>query len=210
GVGDADDTMVLGVGDAIDMAAEGDILRDSAAMDGTLADSTLGSDVDREIEIADLVTDTGSGANNDSNDDPSIDGGSDLTADGADDVFNGGEGDGTGCGSTHPHIGWVADLETHFHGVSGRATIVDDCTIEITNFNFDGGGVDVRVYGANDGNYETGFPMTEDLHRAEAYVSETVIAVIPDGRSLDDVDGISVWCIDFTVDFGSGLFAAPE
>ncbi|MBA2661570.1 MAG: DM13 domain-containing protein [Bradymonadaceae bacterium] len=114
-----------------------------------------------------------------------------------------------GCPATHARVGWVAELSTKSHAVSGHAEIIDDCTVRITDFHFDGGGIDVRIYGAKDANYLVGFPMTEDLVRPTPYSGETIIARLPTDVSLDDLDGISAWCVDFAVDFGSGTFAAP-
>ncbi|MEZ4451833.1 MAG: DM13 domain-containing protein [Nannocystaceae bacterium] len=116
---------------------------------------------------------------------------------------------GGGCPSTHAHIGWVATLETHFHNVGGTAEIVDDCTIVIHDFTYDGTGIDVRIYGGLAGDYDKGFAMTDDLLKPGGYDGVPLVAQVPDGRSLDDLDGISVWCVDVGVDFGSGSFAPP-
>ena len=40
------------------------------------------------------------------------------------------------CASDHPRVGQTAELITRFHNVTGTATLVDNCTIEITNFNY--------------------------------------------------------------------------
>jgi mono/diheme cytochrome c family protein len=114
------------------------------------------------------------------------------------------------CASTHPTVGHVAELRTIFHGVQGTATIVNDCTIRIDDFFFDGNGIDVRIYAGLGGDYDGGFAITDDLFNfPTGYSGATVYAVLPEGRSLDNLDGISVWCVDAKVDFGSGTFAAP-
>lgn len=114
------------------------------------------------------------------------------------------------CASTHPKVGHVAELSTFFHGVQGTATIVDDCTIRIDDFFFDGNGIDVRIYAGLGGDYDGGFAITDDLFNfPTGYSGATVYGVLPDGLTLDDLDGISVWCVDVAVDFGSGMFAAP-
>jgi mono/diheme cytochrome c family protein len=118
-------------------------------------------------------------------------------------------GDDRDCDATHPRVGQVAELTTRFHGVSGTATIVDDCTVTIEMFDFDGEGVDVRVYGAAGGNYENGFAMTGDLRRAGGYTGETITATLPPGASLDQLDGISIWCVPVGASFGDGLFGPP-
>lgn len=114
-----------------------------------------------------------------------------------------------GCGKDHPRVGWTATLSTKSHGVRGTAVIVDNCTVEVRNFFFDGRGLDVKLYGTKGTNFRQGWPMSEDLIRSPAYMNETVIGKLPQGRTLDDLDAISVWCIDIPVDFGSGTFKAP-
>ena len=120
------------------------------------------------------------------------------------DAGSGGSGD---CGAAHPLVGATAELSTLFHGVMGSAEVVDDCTIEITDFVYDGGGIDVRIYGGLGGDYDNGFPMTDDLLDPGGYEGATLVAHLPAGKTLDDLDGISVWCVDVGVDFGSAMFA---
>ena len=36
-----------------------------------------------------------------------------------------------------------------------------------------------------------------------------LILTIPQGYALGDLDGLSVWCVDVSIDFGSGVFAPP-
>ena len=118
---------------------------------------------------------------------------------------------GRDCPSTHERVGWTAEITDGGvgHGVSGHAEIIDDCTVRITDFEFDGSGPNVHVYGAADGNFSSGFSMTDALARPTPYEGETIIAKLPEGESLDNLDAISVWCVDFEVDFGSGTFSAP-
>ncbi|MDP6943568.1 MAG: DM13 domain-containing protein, partial [Myxococcota bacterium] len=65
------------------------------------------------------------------------------------------------CEATHPRVGMTATLSTLFHGVSGVATIVDDCTIMLEQFHFDGNGIEVRVYAGQGGDYTSGFSVSE-------------------------------------------------
>jgi mono/diheme cytochrome c family protein len=115
------------------------------------------------------------------------------------------------CDATHPKIGQEAMLSTFAHRVSGTAVIVDDCTVRVDDFVYDGAGVDVRFYGGLGGEYRTGFSMSEkDLRRPEGYDgTEPVYAQLPEGRTLDDLDGISVWCVPVAASFGDGLFQGP-
>lgn len=115
------------------------------------------------------------------------------------------------CESTHPKIGQVATFSTFAHQVAGTAVIVDDCTIRVDDFVFDGQGIDVRFYSGLGGDYLNGFSMSEaDIRRPEGYDgSEVVYAQLPEGRTLDELDGISVWCVPVSASFGDGLFQAP-
>lgn len=114
-----------------------------------------------------------------------------------------------GCPDTDPRVGWRATFATHHHGVAGTAEIRDDCTIVVSDFTYDGTGLDVRFYGGKDGDYAGGFALSDDLLRPGGYSGETLVLTLPEDRTLGDLDGLSVWCVDVGIDFGSGLFAAP-
>ena len=114
---------------------------------------------------------------------------------------------GESCASTHPKVGQRAELQEIFHDVGGTAIIEDDCTIAIENFQFDGGGINVRIYGGLNGNYDDGFALEgPNLVRAQPYEGERIEVKLPEGTTLDDLDGVSVWCVPVQSDFGSGLF----
>jgi len=48
-----------------------------------------------------------------------------------------------------------------------------------------------------------------DIRRSTPYAGETITARLPGSMTLDDLDGVSVWCVPAGVSFGDGLFAAP-
>ena len=96
-------------------------------------------------------------------------------------------------------------MSTRSHGVSGKATVIDNCTLEIRNFNYDGGGLSrVFVYGGVGGNYAAGFPIGPNL-RGTVFVNQTLTVPLAAG-DLDRLDGISIWCIDANANFGDGKF----
>lgn len=110
------------------------------------------------------------------------------------------------CGAkTNAKVGKSLNFSSLAHGVSGKATVVDNCTIQLSNFNYDGGGLpDVYVWGAKGGNYGSGFRMGSNLFgtpRSNAAVTVTLKA-----GDLDNLDGISIWCEGARVSFGDGLF----
>jgi hypothetical protein len=47
------------------------------------------------------------------------------------------------------------------------------------------------------------------LLRSTPYENVTMYIQVPAGKTLDDFDGVSIWCVDVDVDFGSGIFAPP-
>ena len=54
-----------------------------------------------------------------------------------------------------------------------------------------------------------GFSMSGDIRRSGGYNGDTVFAQLPEGRTLDELDGISVWCVPVATSFGDGLFGTP-
>lgn len=107
-----------------------------------------------------------------------------------------------GCTSDHPLVGRSAELSTFAHGVSGTITVLNDCILEVTNFNYDGGGPAVYFFAGTDQNYRSGaFPIGPRLN-GQQWVNDTVRLPIPEGRSLDEFNSLSVWCFDFNANFG--------
>lgn len=112
----------------------------------------------------------------------------------------------TACGGkTSAKVGKTLNFSTLSHGVSGTATVVDDCTIQLSNFNYDGGGLpDVYVWGAKGGNYSAGFRIGSNLFGTPRN-NATVLVSLQAG-DIDKLDGISIWCEGARVSFGDGLF----
>jgi Electron transfer DM13 len=109
------------------------------------------------------------------------------------------------CTKSNAKVGRSAVLVTKGHGVTGTATVIDDCTIEIKNFSYDGGGLpDVFVYGGKGGDYKAGFPIGPNLFGTRR-TNETIQVTLKVGE-LDALDGISIWCVGAGVSFGDGLF----
>lgn len=112
-----------------------------------------------------------------------------------------------GCGEDHPMVGSTASFNTLFHDVAGTIRVVNNCELEITNFTYDGEGPAVAFYGGSNGNYDSeGFALGPAI-QGRAYNNETVtIDLSAVGVTLDDFDGISVWCFIFNVNFGDAVF----
>jgi Electron transfer DM13 len=107
--------------------------------------------------------------------------------------------------SANSQVGKSARLRTLSHLVSGTATLVDSCTIEITNFSYDGLGLaKVFVYGGLAGNYRQGFQIGPNL-RGTAYTGQTLRLTLNAG-DIEKLDGISIWCVDANANFGDATF----
>ena len=109
-----------------------------------------------------------------------------------------------------PAAGSTATLATYYHGVNGTATVLDEQTVKIEHFTYDGGGPAVYFYLGTNASYNAflnGIPIGNQLTRA--YSNETVTVSLPAGQTLEGYNAISVWCAEFKVDFGSGTFSAP-
>jgi hypothetical protein len=113
----------------------------------------------------------------------------------------------TSCTTTHEKIGHSGFFSTFAHNVAGKATIIDDCTIEISEFYYDGGGPDVYIYGAVDHQYsgDSAFPIGQRINE-QVFNNATFTIRLPINKNLDDLTGLSVWCVDFAANFGQMEF----
>lgn len=108
------------------------------------------------------------------------------------------------CKETHNLIGQSFEFTTLAHGVSGVVTVVDDCTLVLMPFNYDGKGLQVEVYGFL-GESE-GVSLSLDLLRpSKSYADEELTLRLPEGLTFDDFDRISIWCVEAGSSFGDAL-----
>ena len=113
------------------------------------------------------------------------------------------------CGTTHAKVGWQAKLASHSHGTSGTVKIVDDCTLQVDNFNFDGKGLNVVVVVADNPKFKNRVRLSDDIHGKGAYKNASLTVKLKPGMSLDNFDYVSIWCTVFGANFADGKFAAP-
>jgi hypothetical protein len=108
-----------------------------------------------------------------------------------------------------PAPGWTAELSTLSHGVRGTVVVVDDTTIRIDDFFFDGRGLDVRVYlGEDEGSFASGIAVGPQL-LGMPFSGGSLAIDLPDGVTIDGWQAVSIWCVDVPVSFGQGTFVAP-
>jgi len=114
----------------------------------------------------------------------------------------------TTSASSNPLVGTTASFRNFTHGIGGTMTLVDDRTIQITNFTYDGGGPAVYFYLGTDGGYspsQGGRQIGPKLN-GRIYDNETITLTLPADVTLNDFNGISVWCELFFVNFGDATF----
>ncbi len=112
---------------------------------------------------------------------------------------------------TSPRVGWRAELNGNFHGVGGTVTIVDDDTVQVDSFTYDGGGISVYFYlGESDStaSFVSGLPIGPQLVGTAYDGSQPPLLIdLPVGETLEGWHAISVWCVTARANFGSGSFA---
>merc|ERR1712038_508038 len=108
-------------------------------------------------------------------------------------------------------------VELH-HGVAGDVFALDEETIMIKNFVYDGQGPDAFLLAGTSGQPSKGgevvLPVPNDDGRTYAYTDkdipilgrftgdEDVVLRMPPGRRVSDLKWLSVWCREYAVDFG--------
>jgi hypothetical protein len=105
-----------------------------------------------------------------------------------------------------PRVGQQAILATHYHSVTGIATIVNNTTIKLTEFNYDGGGITVVAIVSANSSLQPYTVISTNLAHGQPYVNATMTFNLPPGTDLGDVAYFSIWCIDAVVSFGDGPF----
>ena len=115
----------------------------------------------------------------------------------------------THADEVYPRTGFATKLSTNAHGVRGSAEIVDARTIRLSHFYYDGAGPKVFVYLATANTQaaiSNGIAIGNELSHT-AYSDATITVTLPiSGPILDGYSTISIWCVEFKVNFGSGVF----
>lgn len=111
-----------------------------------------------------------------------------------------------------PPVGSRAVLSTFAHSVSGTVEVTSASTLRVTDFYFDGGGVNVyftlaasdssSLFGSS-GRY-IGPPLLGNV-----FTGQTLDLTLEAGETFDGIGAVSVWCIPFSANFGSGTFSCP-
>ncbi len=111
-----------------------------------------------------------------------------------------------------PQVGWQAPLSRLAHNVSGTVSIVDEDTLRVDDFTYDGGGLSVYFYlGVEETQpaFAAGLPVGPQLLGQVYTGSEPPLMIdLPAGQTIQGWNAVTVWCVDVGVSFGQGTFAA--
>lgn len=115
-----------------------------------------------------------------------------------------------GHGKTENYGRVIGKLNSYAHGIKGEVYAVDETTIFLKNFSYDGTGPDTNFWVGNGsvvgiGGYLVPYPeeyMGRDPPILGRYENESVILKLKDGLKIRDIRWLSVWCRRFTVNFG--------
>merc|ERR1719197_411003 len=112
------------------------------------------------------------------------------------------------CASTHALVGFEGQLSTKSHLVGGTVKILNDCTIEISSFTFDGFAPQTYIWGLTTaptaGN--TGFRLSNT--KITQTSGTILITPLPSGVTLDSFSWISVRCEAVSLDMGSVMLTS--
>ncbi|XP_018572684.1 protein Skeletor, isoforms B/C isoform X1 [Anoplophora glabripennis] len=111
----------------------------------------------------------------------------------------------------------IGPLLEFAHGIKGTAYAVDESTIFIKGFSYDGTGPDAFFWIGNSPRPSPEgiiIPYPEDYigrdpPELRAYNNTDIILRLPMGKRIRDIRWLSVWCRRFTVDFGE-VFIPPN
>lgn len=103
------------------------------------------------------------------------------------------------------HIGRLSELH---HAVSGDIFAVDSRTLFIKSFSYDGEGPAAYFYVGNTRapGSQGGFRIRDERGSngvLKKYRNKDITLTLPEGKTLRDIKWFSIWCDEFSVDFGS-------
>ncbi|KAL0276587.1 UNVERIFIED_CONTAM: hypothetical protein PYX00_004134 [Menopon gallinae] len=101
---------------------------------------------------------------------------------------------------------FIGKLTEFHHGVSGEVYAVDARTLHLRNFNYDGEGPAAYFYvGNSKGPGINGIRIRDERGTTNVlpkYRNRHITLTLPEGKTLQNIRWFSVWCDEFSVNFG--------
>mmetsp|Transcript_34381 Transcript_34381/g.87919 ORF Transcript_34381/g.87919 Transcript_34381/m.87919 type:complete len:1120 (-) Transcript_34381:76-3435(-) len=110
------------------------------------------------------------------------------------------------CGSSHPAVGFVGEINGRQHQMGGTLQVVDDCTAVISMWSFDGFAPAAYWWGVDSTSTDqatlrSGSRVSGEMPPA-ANGGATITVKLTDGNTWDDVQMLYLWCELFDANFG--------
>jgi mono/diheme cytochrome c family protein len=116
-----------------------------------------------------------------------------------------------GGGPVEGNVIRAGQFAGRFHGVAGTVEELDTRKIRLRDFNYDGGGIVVRVWLYKEGDIRNGHAIGPDLFRpGQPYVGVTLVLDVPAEITPEMYDHVSIWCLTARQDFGSARLEAAR
>ncbi|XP_065351626.1 protein Skeletor, isoforms B/C-like isoform X2 [Cloeon dipterum] len=100
----------------------------------------------------------------------------------------------------------LGKLSEHHHAVKGFVYAIDSRTLHIRHFTYDGEGPGAYFYAGNSKSpSSSGFRLRDERGSPKVlrkYNDEHITLSLPEGKTLNSIKWFSVWCEDFSVNFG--------
>ncbi|CAB3367209.1 Hypothetical predicted protein [Cloeon dipterum] len=100
----------------------------------------------------------------------------------------------------------LGKLSEHHHAVKGFVYAIDSRTLHIRHFSYDGQGPGAYFYAGNSKSpSSSGFRLRDERGSPKVlrkYNDEHITLSLPEGKTLNSIKWFSVWCEDFSVNFG--------
>lgn len=114
--------------------------------------------------------------------------------------------------SAEPYYGKkLGNFKTLYHKVAGEVYALDDSTLFIKNFMYDGTAPDAYFWmGSSSAPDKNGVIVPDEKGRSEKlgeYTGNDLILTLP-RKKLSEISWLSVWCEEFAVDFGNVVFGS--
>jgi len=102
---------------------------------------------------------------------------------------------------------YLGSFETKVHGVQGDVFAVDESTVFIKKFYYDGDGPDAYFWAGTSTDLpdENGFIIPDEKGSTKPlakYIGQNLVLRLPEGKTLRDLTYISVWCRKVSANFG--------
>ncbi|MFT7561442.1 MAG: hypothetical protein ACI93R_003369 [Flavobacteriales bacterium] len=109
------------------------------------------------------------------------------------------------CAADNTKVGQTTSLQTHAYNSRGNVTIINNCTLLVSNFSYTGGGLpEVYFYTGPLNHFAEGSRIGANLY-GQNWDGEHFVISVSSGQ-INQLDAISLWCIQARASFADSIF----